>query len=61
MDRVALPFCHYQLTGQKPSPLPYPHQLNTLGDHLRTWRLDLGLLQKELAEKLGVDEMTVCN
>ena len=33
----------------------------TLGDHLRKRRLDLGLLQKQLAEKLGVDEMTICN
>jgi len=53
--------------------LPYPtdrpqtpstclsHQLNTLGDHLRKRRLDLGLLQREAADKLGVDAMTICN
>ena len=61
MDTPALPFCHYQLTGRKPSPLPYPALLTTLGDHLRKRRLDLGLLQKDLAEKLRVDEMTICN
>ena len=32
-----------------------------MGDHLRKRRLDLDLLQTEMAEKLGVDEMTICN
>ena len=32
-----------------------------MGDHLRKGRLDLGLLQKEVAERLGVDAMTICN
>lgn len=56
-----MPFCHYQLTGQKPSLLPYPVQLNTLGDHLRKRRLNLGLLQQEVAEQLGVAEATIVN
>ena len=33
----------------------------TIGDHLRKRRLDVGLLQRELAERLGVDETTVTN
>ena len=53
--------CHIRLTGRKPLPVAYPRELRTLGDHLRKRRLDLGLLQREVAEKLGVDEMTVCN
>ena len=32
-----------------------------MGDHLRKRRLDLGLLQRELAEQLGVHEGTVTN
>jgi transcriptional regulator with XRE-family HTH domain len=32
-----------------------------LGDHLRTQRLELGLRQRELAERLGVAEATVTN
>ncbi|MFQ5444664.1 MAG: helix-turn-helix domain-containing protein [Nitrospinales bacterium] len=36
-------------------------ELNILGDHLRKRRLDLGLLQKEAAEKLGVDKTTYYN
>jgi len=56
-----LPFCHIQLTDRKPLPPAYPRQLNTLGDHLRKRRLDLGLLQREAADKLGVDATTICN
>ena len=32
-----------------------------MGDHLRKRRLDLGLLQREVAEQIGVDAMTICN
>jgi len=35
--------------------------LKKLGDHLRKRRLDLGLLQKEVAEQLGVDTASICN
>jgi transcriptional regulator with XRE-family HTH domain len=38
----------------KPVALPYPGALNTLGDHIRTKRLDLGLRQKDVAQLLGV-------
>ena len=54
-------FCRIQLTGRKPLPAAYPHQLRALGDHLRKRQLDLGLLQRKVAEKLGVDKMTACN
>jgi len=39
----------------------YPKKLETLGDHIRKRRLDLGLFQKEVAEKIGVDETTIYN
>jgi predicted transcriptional regulator len=32
-----------------------------IGEHIRKKRLDLGLLQHELAETIGVTESTVCN
>jgi transcriptional regulator with XRE-family HTH domain len=35
--------------------------LKTLGDHLRKKRLDLGLLQKEVAQELGVDKTSIHN
>lgn len=57
----ALPFCHAHLKGPRPLPPAYPQVLVTIGDHLRKRRLDLGLLQRELAERLGVTESTVTN
>jgi transcriptional regulator with XRE-family HTH domain len=35
--------------------------LNGLGDHLRKRRLDLGLLQREVADKIGVHKTTIHN
>ena len=35
--------------------------MKTLGDHLRKKRLDLGLLQKEVAQRLGIATDTVTN
>ena len=35
--------------------------MKTLGDHLRKRRLDLGLLQKDLAKQLGVDTASIGN
>ena len=55
----ALPFCHIALRSSKPKPPNYPCVLNTLGDHIRKRRLELGLYQREVASKIGVDESTV--
>jgi transcriptional regulator with XRE-family HTH domain len=49
------------LRGQKPLPKAYPRALCTIGDHLRRRRLDLGLLQREVAERLGADTCSVTN
>jgi transcriptional regulator with XRE-family HTH domain len=57
----ALPFCHAELRASKPKPTAYPKQINTLGDHLRTRRLDLKLLQKQVSEQIGVDGTTITN
>ena len=56
-----MPFCYIQLTGLKSLPPFYPKQLITLGDHLRKHRLDLGLLQKDVAKKIGVNKSTITN
>jgi transcriptional regulator with XRE-family HTH domain len=50
------------LTTSRLLSLAYPQELNTLEDHLRKRRLDLdlGLVQREVAERLGVDPMSVC-
>jgi transcriptional regulator with XRE-family HTH domain len=52
-------FCHLEVSVPKPFPPDYPKELRTLGDHLRTARLDRGLLQKEVADMLGVEVNTV--
>src|ERR1035441_9352714 len=57
----ALPFCHAELRAPKPKPSHYPQQPNTLGDHIRSRRLDLDLLQSDVAEQIGVDATTICN
>lgn len=60
-DIVALPFCHIVLKAQKPVSPAYPKSLKSLGDHLRKRRLDLHLLQREVAAKIGVDKATIFN
>ena len=43
-------------------PLPgYPTNPVTIGDHIRKRRMDLGLLQREVAEIIGVTESSVWN
>lgn len=55
----SLPFCHVTLSVTKPRNRAYPAELKTLGDHLRKRRLDLGLLQREVAKEIGVTECTI--
>ncbi|MDP2886817.1 MAG: helix-turn-helix transcriptional regulator [Ignavibacteria bacterium] len=54
-----MPFCSITLTAQKPAKPPTI--LNTIGDHIKRRRLELGLFQKDVAQILGVDESTVTN
>jgi transcriptional regulator with XRE-family HTH domain len=56
-----LPFCHAHLKGPRPLPRSYPQVLATIGDHLRKRRLDLGLLQRDVAAQLGVNQCSVTN
>jgi transcriptional regulator with XRE-family HTH domain len=35
--------------------------LRHIGDHLRKHRLDLGLLQREVAERIGASTATIAN
>ena len=54
-----MPFCHAELRASKPKPDHYPKEINTLGDHIRKRRLDLKLLQKQVADQIGVDGTTI--
>ncbi len=57
----ALPFCHLHLQVQKPRNRAYPKKIVTLGDAIRTRRLDLGLRQKDVAKIIGCDNLTITN
>jgi transcriptional regulator with XRE-family HTH domain len=39
--------------------IQYPTHITTIGDHLRKKRLDLGLLQREVADRTGATECSV--
>ena len=58
---LALPFCRRSLTCANPGPYGYPGIPKTLGQHIRKRRLDTGLYQADLAQKLGVDNQTIRN
>lgn len=56
-----MPFCHLRLRGPRSPdfPIVYPRHPKTLGEHIRKQRLDLGLRQRTLAERLGVRTETL--
>jgi DNA-binding XRE family transcriptional regulator len=39
----------------------YPTNPSTLGEYIRKWRMEQGISQASLAEKLGVNKMTIVN
>ena len=54
-----MPICHVTLSANKPRDKAYPTEIKTIGDHLRKRRLDLGLLQREVAKQIGVTKCTI--
>ena len=57
-----MPFCKIELKAARPPSSPdYPNTLNTLGDHIRKKRLDLGLHQKDVAQIIDTTENTIWN
>ncbi len=48
-----------RLQAKKPVSKAYPKALLTLGDHLRKRRIELGLLQCDVAAQLHVDATSV--
>jgi DNA-binding XRE family transcriptional regulator len=55
----ALLFCHAELRAPKSQSEQYPKAINSLGDHIRSRRLDLKLLQRQVAEQVGVNGATI--
>jgi transcriptional regulator with XRE-family HTH domain len=56
-----LHFCHFEVRTAKPKSERYPKKLSTLGGRIRTRRLDLGLIQSQIAAQIGVHELTITN
>jgi transcriptional regulator with XRE-family HTH domain len=56
-----LPFCKVALRAQKPILPAYPKELKSLGDHLKKRRIDLKLLQKDVAQMFGTTTCTIRN
>ena len=54
-------FCGWSKSHECFGDLSYPREIVTLGDHIRKKRLDLGLLQQDLAVTLGVHHKTIPN
>ena len=45
---------------KRPAQDPYPERLETIGNHLRAFRLSNELSREEMAERLGVKLVTYC-
>ena len=61
MHRCVDFLCPIRLRAKKPKPRGFPEVPETLGDRIRRRRMELGLLQREVAGFIGVDESTVWN
>jgi transcriptional regulator with XRE-family HTH domain len=48
------------MKAEKPKDYRYPHEIKTIGDRLRVKRLEKGLIQREVAQVIGVSEDTIC-
>lgn len=56
-----MPFCHIELSVDRPTPCGYPADPQTVGEHLRKRRMDLELCQKEVAAEIGVGKSSIAN
>lgn len=56
---VSSPICKIVLKAKKPCHKPYLKELISYGDHIKKKRLDLNLLQREVAVIMNVSEDTI--
>jgi DNA-binding XRE family transcriptional regulator len=57
----ALPCLRFERQILKPMPIPYPENPVSIGDHIRKKRMELKLLQKDVAKICGVTEDCITN
>lgn len=57
-ESIAFPLPHIPVSFQWARPKPYPENPQTLGEHLLKRRSERGLLQREAADEIGVNEAT---
>lgn len=57
----ALPFSKSQKTYPREKFIKSHNILKTIGDHIKKWRVDRGLRQKDVANKLGISVDTLAN
>lgn len=53
--------CQSILRGPSPFPRGYVEFPTTLGEHIRKRRIDLGISQAALADRIGVGQWTLLN
>lgn len=58
---VALPFSEFRIQAKRPPNKHLPNQILTIGDRIRQRRIELGLLQKDVAIIMGVTEDSITN
>lgn len=51
----------YERQTRKPIPFSYHKNPGSIGEHIRKRRMDLNLLQKDVAKMLGVTEGSIKN
>lgn len=61
MGIPALPCLRFESQTGKPMPITYPENPVTIGDHIRKKRIQLKLLQKDVAKICGVTEDCITN
>ena len=56
-----MPCLRYESQTGKPMPISYPESPVSIGDHIRKKRMELKLLQKDVARICGVSEDCITN
>lgn len=56
-----VPLLQFRIQASKPKPYGYPQEIKTIGEHIRARRMNLGLLQKEVAIIINVSTSCIEN